>query len=65
VTALPEGTSWIEPGRLLVGRYPERVEGLAGVGVTLVIDLTEDGERPAYAHLLPAGRAGPRGGVGG
>lgn len=57
VTAPPEGTSWIEPGRLLVGRYPERVERLADVGVTLVVDLTEDGERPAYAHLLTAGVA--------
>ncbi len=60
-----EGTFWIEPGRLLAGRYagghveaevPVRLQALADAGITLVVDLTEAGEPLApYETLLPAG----------
>jgi protein-tyrosine phosphatase len=48
------GSYWVEPGRLLAGRYPsgEDVAALRAAGVTLVVDLTEEGELAAYA--LPA-----------
>jgi hypothetical protein len=39
---------WVEPGRLLAGRYPSSLDSLVDAGVTLVVDLTEEGERPAY-----------------
>jgi hypothetical protein len=52
---------WIIPGRLLAGPYPgSRLESLirqralrflAG-GITLFLDLTEEGEMPPYAHWL-------------
>jgi protein-tyrosine phosphatase len=51
----------IEPGRLIAGRHPcawgpepaagEVAELLAG-GVTLFLDLTEDGELEPYSHLV-------------
>jgi protein-tyrosine phosphatase len=53
----------IEPGRLIAGRHPCAVdEGeaavavseLVGQGVTLFLDLTEDGELAPYSHLVPA-----------
>jgi protein tyrosine/serine phosphatase len=44
-----EGAYWVEPGRLLAGRYVDDVEGLGAAGVTLFVDLTEDGELPPYA----------------
>ena len=53
---------WVEPGRLLAGEYPgsvsraeamERVQKLLHAGVNSFIDLTEEGELPAYEHLLP------------
>lgn len=53
---------WVRPGRLLAGEYPgsmtraeamERVQKLLHAGVTSFIDLTEDGELPAYDALLP------------
>jgi len=53
---------WVQPGALLAGEYPgsmsradamERVQRLLGAGVTSFIDLTEEGELPDYASLLP------------
>ena len=53
---------WVQPGRLLAGEYPgsmsradamERVQRLVRAGVTSFIDLTEEGELPAYDDLLP------------
>ncbi|HET9447520.1 MAG TPA: ADP-ribosylglycohydrolase family protein [Steroidobacteraceae bacterium] len=53
---------WVQPGRLLAGEYPgsmsradamERVQRLLAAGVTSFIDLTEEGELPDYASLLP------------
>jgi hypothetical protein len=52
---------WITPGRLLAGPYPgSRREGMVRqkaprflvAGVTLFLDLTEEGEMPPYAHWL-------------
>jgi protein-tyrosine phosphatase len=52
---------WVEPGRLLGGKYPgsiahvgrgTSVPALCAAGVTLFIDLTEPFELDAYAHLL-------------
>jgi len=52
---------WVVPGRLLAGEHPgattlasatERLHALLAAGVTLFIDLTEEGETPEYAHLL-------------
>ena len=39
---------WVEPGRLLAGGYPRSAADLAADGVTLILDLTADGELPAY-----------------
>lgn len=53
---------WVRPGQLLAGEYPgsmthaeamERVQKLLNAGVTSFIDLTEEGELPAYDALLP------------
>lgn len=53
---------WVQPGRLLAGEYPgsmshgeamERVQTLLRAGITSFIDLTEEGELPAYDSLLP------------
>ena len=44
---------WIEPGRLLAGAYPRTVDALVEGRVTLVVDLTEEGELAPY--VLPAG----------
>ena len=53
---------WVRPGQLLAGEYPgsmsraeamERVQKLLRAGVTSFIDLTEEGELPAYDALLP------------
>jgi protein-tyrosine phosphatase/ADP-ribosylglycohydrolase len=53
---------WVQPGRLLAGEYPgsmsradamERVQRLLAAGVTSFIDLTEEGELPDYASVLP------------
>lgn len=41
-------TYWVEPGRFLAGRYPDLIDDLVDAGVTLVVDLTEEGERLAY-----------------
>src|SRR5512138_1495941 len=52
---------WVIPGRLLAGEYPgtatlatttERLHALLAAGVTLFVDLTEEGESPEYSHLL-------------
>jgi protein-tyrosine phosphatase len=52
----------IEPGRLIAGRHPcawgpesapPEVRGLVEAGVTLCLDLTQEGELEPYAHLLP------------
>jgi protein-tyrosine phosphatase len=52
---------WVEPGRLLAGKYPgaipyfareSHVPALHDAGVTLFLDLTEPYELEAYAHLL-------------
>lgn len=47
---------WVEPGRLLAGEYPgslrgepqERIEALLRAGITSFVDLTGEGELPAY-----------------
>jgi protein-tyrosine phosphatase len=48
------GSYWVEPGRLLAGRYPsaDDVATLRAAGVTLVVDFTETGELASYE--LPA-----------
>jgi hypothetical protein len=55
-------TYWVIPGRLLAGEYPLgdgdadarlRLALLRGAGIDYFVDLTEEGERPAYRHLLP------------
>jgi hypothetical protein len=55
--------TWIEPGRLLAGRHPcafgadlaeEEVGRVLAHGVTLFVDLTEEGELDSYARLLGA-----------
>jgi protein-tyrosine phosphatase len=52
----------IEEGRLVAGRHPcalgpeaapEEVASLLAAGVTLFLDLTQDGELDPYAHLVP------------
>jgi protein-tyrosine phosphatase len=53
--------TWIEPGRLIVGRHPSAVDddaalvvrALADEGVTLFVDLTEEGELDPYHPALP------------
>lgn len=53
---------WALPGRLLAGEHPvvasdaatrRRVDLLLAAGVRCFIDLTQDGEMPSYAALLP------------
>lgn len=53
---------WVEPGRLLAGEYPgtqsraeslDRMQRLLRAGVNTFIDLTQEGELPAYAAFLP------------
>lgn len=54
---------WVEPGRLLAGEYPgaakgeqqERVRMLTAAGFTSFIDLTDEGELPAYHSELTGG----------
>ena len=45
---------WVRPGRLLAGAYPRELERIREAGVTLFLDLTEEGEYglPPYATLL-------------
>jgi protein-tyrosine phosphatase len=49
-----DGTYWVESGRLLAGRYPGDVQALQAAGVTLFVDLTEEGELPPYDVKPPA-----------
>jgi hypothetical protein len=53
---------WVIPGRLLAGEYPigadytdarARLAQFRETGINTFIDLTEEGEMPAYRHLLP------------
>jgi protein-tyrosine phosphatase len=55
----------IEKGRLIAGRHPcawgaeeapAAVQELLEQGVTLFVDLTQDGELEPYDHLVPADR---------
>ena len=55
-------TYWVIPGRLLAGEYPggtdftdsrARLKRIQDAGIDYFIDLTEEGELPAYRHLLP------------
>lgn len=48
----PEGAYWVEAGRLLAGRYVRDLDALRAAGVTLFVDLTEDGELPPYAGSI-------------
>ena len=58
---------WAEPGRIVAGKYPGskndeakarvKLAAILADGVSLFVDLTEQGELDAYAHLLD-GRAG-------
>jgi len=52
---------WVVPGRLLAGEHPgaqtlsdttDRLQALLCAGVTMFVDLTEEGEVPDYSHLL-------------
>jgi len=51
---------WVEPGRLLAGKYPVprhdatnvRLSLLQAAGVTLFLDLTQEHELDPYAHLV-------------
>ena len=54
--------TWIDVGRLIAGRHPcawgpedaaAEVEGLVAEGVTLFLDLTQEGELEPYAELVP------------
>jgi Dual specificity phosphatase, catalytic domain len=53
---------WVIPGRLLAGEYPggsdfsdsrARLARVRETGMNYFVDLTEEGELPAYRHLLP------------
>lgn len=63
VLAQPDGTYWVEPGRLLAGDYPGselpadarfRIGELLDVGIDYFVDLTWPGELPPYEALLPS-----------
>jgi hypothetical protein len=54
VEAPTDGSYWVEPGRLLAGRYAEDVDALLAAGVTLFLDLTEEGELAPYVDQVPA-----------
>jgi hypothetical protein len=53
---------WVIPGRMLAGEYPggtdftdsrARLAQVRDAGIDYFVDLTEEGELPAYRHLLP------------
>jgi Dual specificity phosphatase, catalytic domain len=53
---------WVIPGRLLAGEYPggtdftdsrARLARVHDAGIDYFVDLTVEGELPAYRHLLP------------
>ena len=62
MTARPiENCYWVETGKLLAGEYPRNIDDessrpklvrLTGAGVSVFIDLTEDGELYPYAQWL-------------
>jgi protein-tyrosine phosphatase len=54
--------TWIERGRLIAGRHPcawspadaeAEISGLLRKGVTMFLDLTQEGELAPYARLVP------------
>lgn len=59
---LPFGESyWVVPEQFLAGEFPgvqdvqqtrRRIDQLLGLGINLIIDLTEEGEHPSYTALL-------------
>ncbi len=58
---LPPGSCWVREGVLLAGPYPAsrdeettraRLRALLTAGVTVFVDLTEEGERPPYLGTL-------------
>ncbi|MCZ7541186.1 MAG: hypothetical protein M5U29_15005 [Anaerolineae bacterium] len=67
------GTVWVRPGALLAGPYPAprddeaaraRLRALLAAGITVFVDLTEEGERPPYLETLRGEAAqGGRGAV--
>jgi polymorphic toxin system DSP-PTPase phosphatase-like protein len=71
MTAPIPGSYWVSPGRLLAGAYPapggeaearEALRRLGEAGVTVVVDLTEEGEYglPPYTAHLKGMRAARR-----
>ena len=55
-------TYWVIPGRMLAGEYPggtdftdsrARLARVRDAGIDSFVDLTVEGELPAYRHLLP------------
>jgi len=53
---------WVVEGAILAGKYPgakvdseaeKKVKALVAAGVTVFLDLTEEGELLPYSHLLP------------
>ena len=46
----------MDQGRLLAGRYPVSPEELVAAGVTLFVDLTEEGELEPYVARLTGAR---------
>jgi protein-tyrosine phosphatase len=53
----PRGCFWADPGRLLAGRYPgASVDELLAAGVTLFVDLTEEGELEPYVTRVVGAR---------
>ena len=57
-------TYWVIPGRVLAGEYPAgadvdearaRLARLQEAGIDAFVDLTVEGEMPAYRHLLTSG----------
>ncbi len=54
---------WVRPGQLLAGEYPgsmsladanQRIQMLLHAGVNSFVDLTEEGEMPAYDRCCPS-----------
>jgi Swiss Army Knife protein, DSP-PTPase phosphatase domain len=54
VEAPTDGSYWVVPARLLAGSYVRDVDALLAAGVTLFVDLTEDGELAAYSSGVRA-----------
>jgi hypothetical protein len=57
-----DGCFWVQPRRVLAGMYPgawydadvtrAKLDAILGAGVTLFLDLTEEGELEPYAQVL-------------